>query len=205
MDPCLYPCWGMTVATRPETARRRKRLPIVTVTASLAGAALLGLLVYGISNQSPSRTLDEALARGQHPAAPDATYRLPSLSGGGQRTLASFHGKVVLLNFWASWCEPCQHEAGLLERAEHELSGHRATVLGVTYEDASTDSRGFVAKYGITYPNLRDASGSLASAFGTRQVPESFIINRSGRIVDINRGEIQGGFVKRALKVAEET
>lgn len=183
---------------------RAMKLPLPTALASVAGAALLGLLIYGISNQSPSRTLDEALAQGRHPTVPDATYRLPSLSGGGQQTLASYRGKVVLLNFWASWCEPCQHEAGLLERAEHELSSHDATVLGVTYEDASTDSRSFVAKYRITYPNLRDAGGDLASAFGTRQVPESFIIDREGKIVDISRGEIEGAFVKRALAVAEE-
>jgi len=77
------------------------------------------------------------------------------------------------------------------------------TVLGVTYQDASPDSEGFVRRYHLTYPVLRDTTGELAHSFGTRQVPESFIINRQGRIVAISRGEIEQGFVNQALELAE--
>jgi cytochrome c biogenesis protein CcmG/thiol:disulfide interchange protein DsbE len=179
---------------------RRRVLPIV---ASLAGASLVALLLYGVSTQAANRTLDELVARGQHPPAPDATRALPVLGSGAQSTLAAFKGKVVVLNFWASWCGPCQLEAPLLEHAEDSLEKHGATVLGVTYQDASPDSEGFVRRYHVTYPVLRDTTGEFAHSYGTRQVPESFIINRDGRIVAISRGEIEQGFVNQAVALAE--
>lgn len=181
------------------------KLPVPTVLISIAGAALIGLLVYGVTSQAPNRTLDEQVASGVHPPAPDAAHMLPRLGSSGKTSLKAFRGKVVLLNFWASWCVPCQHEAPLLAKAERQLSGHGATVLGVTFEDASTDSESFMRKYKLTYPSLRDSTGEFASAFGTRQVPESFLINRTGDIVAIARGEIGEPFVKRAVSLAESS
>lgn len=90
-----------------------------------------------------------------------------------------------------------------MERAAQQLSRHDATVLGVTYQDVASASLRYVRRYGITYPNLRNPSGALANAFGTRQVPESFLINREGQIVAISRGEIGAEFVKQALALAE--
>ena len=179
------------------------KLSLTTVVVSLVGAALIGLLAYGISSQAPNRTLDEALLRGEHPQAPAAHLSVPALSGNGHTTLAAYRGKVVLLNFWASWCVPCQAEAPLMERAERELAPHDATVLGVSWQDPAVDSLRFVKQYGLTYPNYHDPNGDLVSAFGTHQVPESFVINRQGEIEDISRGEIETAFVKRALAVAE--
>jgi cytochrome c biogenesis protein CcmG/thiol:disulfide interchange protein DsbE len=173
------------------------------ILASLAGACLIGLLIYGVSAQSASRTLDELAANGKHPVAPDAARSLPTLSAGGASSLASLKGRVVLLNFWASWCEPCQVEAPLLERAQSRLQRHGATVLGVTYEDASPDSQGFVRRYHLTYPNLRDNNGAFARAYGTDQLPESFIIDRSGDVVAVSRGEIGQPFIDRAFALAE--
>ncbi len=175
------------------------------ILASVGGVCLIGLLLYGVSAQSPNRTLDELLARGQHPLAPDATRALPVLGASGRSTLASLKGKVVVLNFWASWCEPCQIEAPMLEHAQGALERHDATVLGVTYQDASPDSESFVRRYHLTYPNVRDSTGEFARSFGTRQVPESFIINRHGRIVAIARGEIEQAFVNRALALADSS
>jgi cytochrome c biogenesis protein CcmG/thiol:disulfide interchange protein DsbE len=180
---------------------KRRALPIMV---SLAGACLIGLLIYGVSTQSASRTLDTQVYEGKHPRAPNAGRSLPVLSGSGATTatLASFRGKVVVLNFWASWCEPCQTEAPLLEHAQGQLERHGATVLGVTYQDNAPDSEGFVRRYHLTYPVLRDVTSEFASSYGTHQVPESFIINRQGRVVAISRGEIEQGFVNRALALA---
>lgn len=183
-------------------AVRRRALPIF---ASLAGACLIGLLIYGVSAQSPNRSIDEQVVRGVHPAAPDATRALPILGAGGKSSLAALKGKVVVLNFWASWCEPCQVEAPLLERAQSQLERHRATVLGVTYLDASPDSEGFVRRYHLTYPNLRDNSGTFAHSYGTNQLPESFIVDRRGRIVEVSRGEIEQRFLNRALALADSS
>jgi cytochrome c biogenesis protein CcmG, thiol:disulfide interchange protein DsbE len=184
-----------------ETVRGRL-LPIFV---SILGACLIGLLIYGISHQAASRTLDEAVHQGKHPLAPDAGHVLPGLSGTPTASLASFAGKVVVLNFWASWCEPCQEEAPLLERAQGQLEHHDATVLGVTYLDASPDSEGFVRKYHLTYPNLRDTDGDFAHSYGTDQLPESFVIDRHGQIVAISRGEIGQAFLNRAIALAERS
>lgn len=181
---------------------RRRALPIL---ASFAGACLVGLLIYGVSAQSASRTLDERVAQGQRPPAPDAGRSLPVLGAAGTRSLASLRGKVVVLNFWASWCEPCQVEAPLLERAQSQLERHRATVLGVTYLDASPDSQSFVRRFGLTYPNLRDNSGGFAHSYGTDQLPESFIIDRHGAVVALSRGEIGQTFITHAITLAESS
>ena len=192
----------MSGVALPLKAVSRRLLPIFV---SLLGVCLIGLLIYGISHQSASRTLDEALHHGQHPLAPDATRTLLGLSGTPTASLASFDGKVVVLNFWASWCEPCQEEAPLLERAQTQLQRHSATVLGVTYLDASPDSERFVRKYHLTYPNLRDTTGDFAHSYGTDQLPESFVIDRQGHIVAISRGEIDQAFLNRAIALAERS
>jgi cytochrome c biogenesis protein CcmG, thiol:disulfide interchange protein DsbE len=188
---------------------RRRAVPILV---SLAGACLIGLLVYGVSAQPANRTLDQALAEGRRPPAPDAGRRLPALdggeTGGGDATgvrnsLAGYRGEVVLLNFWASWCTPCQAEAPLLEKAQERLRRERGTVLGVTYLDVAGDSREFVRAQHVTYPNLRDTNGEFAHSYGTNQLPESFVIDRAGDIVAICRGEIDQAFMSHTVALAQ--
>ncbi len=171
---------------------------------------MIGLLIYGVSTRAASRTLDEAAAQGQYPLAPEARRSLPVLSSirkdaATHSSLIAYRGKVVVLNFWASWCEPCQIEAPLLEHAQSQLEAHDGTVLGVTYLDTSPDSLRFLREHHITYPNLRDTTGEFAHAYGTDQLPESFIVDRAGDIVPggISRGEIDQAFLNRAIKLAE--
>jgi cytochrome c biogenesis protein CcmG/thiol:disulfide interchange protein DsbE len=177
-------------------------LPILI---SLAGACLIGLLIYGVTSRSASRTLDDRVAEGERPLAPDAARALPILDGHGKSSLAALHGKVVVLNFWASWCEPCQVEAPLLERAQAQLARAGGTVLGVTYLDAKPDSQNFVRRFHLTYPNLRDNDGVFAHSYGTDQLPESFVIDRQGDITAISRGEIGQPFLNRAIALAKST
>ncbi len=196
---------GAARAPRPAlgfpAVPKRLYMPIVV---GLAGAALVGLLVYGVAVQAPTRTLDEAVARRTDPPAPSAGDQLPVLSGSGYRSLASYSGKVVVLNFWASWCEPCQQEAPRLERAQHELSRHGGTVLGVTFRDSSPDSLSFVKRYRLTYPNLDDTTGEFAHSYGTNALPESFVIDRHGHIVAISRQEASTAFLSRAVSLGGE-
>jgi cytochrome c biogenesis protein CcmG, thiol:disulfide interchange protein DsbE len=190
--PAVYPWWAV----------RRRLLPIF---ASFAGACLVGLLVYGVTAKSASRTLDDRIAHGEAPAAPELSRRLPLLGGSGSSSLAARKGQVVVLNFWASWCIPCQTEAPLLERAQAQLARHNSTVLGVTYLDAAPDSISFARQWHLTYPSLRDTGGSFARGYGTNQVPETFLIDRRGRVVAIQRGEIGQPFLDRAIALARAT
>ena len=179
---------------------RRVALPAAVV---LVGAALVGLLAYGLAAKSPSTTLDDAVAHGQRPVAPLGT--LTPLQGTGRTSLAAYRGQVVVLNFWASWCEPCKAEAPLLESTQRQLAQHGGTVLGVTDLDAAPDSRGFVAAHGLTYPELRDADGSFAHRYGTVQLPETFVIDRHGRVAAISRGEVGAAFLNRAVRLAQSS
>jgi cytochrome c biogenesis protein CcmG, thiol:disulfide interchange protein DsbE len=173
---------------------KRNAVPLVAV---LAVAALVGLLVYGVASKGEDRTLEDAIANGERPAAPDRS--LPLLDGGGERSLASFRGKPVILNFWASWCTPCKDEAPLLERAQSRLERGGGTVLGVTYRDASGDSRAFIREFRLTYPSVRDVDGELAKDYGTRALPETFVIDRQGRVAAIQRGVVEREWLDAAL------
>ncbi len=171
--------------------------------AAIVAVAAVALLVFGLGTQGASRALDNAVAAGRRPTAPDRS--LPMLGAPGSASLKSYRGRVVVLNFWASWCVPCASEAPLLERAQGQLTAaHAGTVLGVTFKDLIPDSMAFVAKEHLTYPSLRDGDGRLASTYGTDALPETFVIDRHSRVVAISRGQIlQQAFLTQAIARAQ--
>ena len=178
-------------------------MPTVVV---VLAAALVGLLVYGVVKGGNNTSLDDAVKSGKFPAAPGASLQRPLLHGGGSRSLADYRGQVVVLNFWASWCEPCKAEAKVLERAQQRLTkAHAGTVLGATYDDASGDSLGFERSEHLTYPSVRDTETKLAQEYGTNKLPETFVIDRQGRVIAISRGQISDRFLTRALDRATGT
>jgi cytochrome c biogenesis protein CcmG/thiol:disulfide interchange protein DsbE len=128
---------------------------------------------------------------------------LPVLDGSGRRSLADLRGKVVVLNFWASWCGPCESEAPVLERAQRKLAGSGGTVLGVTYKDDADASRDFVKKYKLSYPSLRDDRLDLAPKYGTTKLPETFVLDKAGHVVAMSRGEVSQDFLSHAIDQAQ--
>ena len=166
--------------------------------AALLAAALIALLIYGVTQSGSDTSLDSAVKQGDRPPAPDRT--LPALDGTGTLSLKDLRGKVVVLNFWASWCDPCRAEAPRLERVHRRLTrAGTGTVLGVTYQDVPSDSKAFIGEYGLSYPNARDIGTKLARQYGTRALPETFVLDRRGRIVAISRGEVTERFLTRSV------
>jgi cytochrome c biogenesis protein CcmG, thiol:disulfide interchange protein DsbE len=184
------------------TASRRR--PVVPIVVGVLAAALIGLLVYGVVRGGQDTTLDDAVKAGKRPSAPGQALKRPVLGAAGDRSLADYKGQVVVLNFWASWCEPCRSEAPILEKTQAKLTAaHSGTVLGATYNDAPDHSRAFEREFKVTYPSLRDVGTDLASKFGTRSLPETFVLDRQGRIVAIARGQVSQKFIDNALAEAQ--
>jgi thiol-disulfide isomerase/thioredoxin len=184
----------------------RKLGPVV---AALVAVALVALLVFGLVKQGTSRALDEAVAAGRYPAAPNTTRPLPVLDGLAASTasLQRWRGGVLIINFWASWCPSCNAEAPLLERAQRALEvGHAGTVVGVAYKDVRSFALSKIRSRGISYPNLRDDDGSFAAAFGTDQLPETFVLNAQLHVVAISRGPVaREAWFTHAIAKAERT
>jgi cytochrome c biogenesis protein CcmG/thiol:disulfide interchange protein DsbE len=183
-----------------------RRRSVVPAAVGLLAAALVALLVYGVVHGGDNTTLDDAVKSGKFPTAPGADLKRPLLHGGGETTLADYKGQVVVLNFWASWCEPCIAEAPILQRAQAKLTSSKTgTVLGATYEDTGDDSLGFERNHHITYPSVRDLGTDLAQKYGTNKLPETFVIDRRGHIVAISRGQLNEGFLTRAITKAQRS
>ena len=111
-------------------------------------------------------------------AAPDFTLRDIN---GQQVSLSSYKGKVVLLNFWATWCRPCVAEHGVLTAAATRYKG-QVRFLGVVYEDTEARIKAYLKRSGAAYPTLIDEAGKTAIAYGVYGVPETFFIGADGNI-----------------------
>lgn len=172
---------------------RRGKLVLQIAAVGVVGL-LLALLGWRVADRQAGQSLSTRVEAGDTPAAPDFT--LPSLDGSGDVTLSSFRGKVVVLNFWASWCLPCRDEAPLLESAWQRWRDEGVVVLGIDAQDFKADAKKFVAKYEQTYPNTHDGSGKTLGHYGITGFPETWFVDREGRLV----GErIQGPVTAEAL------
>jgi len=143
------------------------------IVALAAVAGLLALLVWRLTHQShPPRI-----------GAPEPAFSARLMDGTGSVSLASLRGKPVVLNFWASWCVPCKGEAKLLEQASRQYRAQGVVFLGVDYHDVTSDARTFLEHHGVTYPTVRDGSGMIGDRYGLTGVPETYFVNRQGRLV----------------------
>jgi cytochrome c biogenesis protein CcmG/thiol:disulfide interchange protein DsbE len=151
--------------------------------AALLGAvvAVLGLLAFATARTNRPASISVALARGLTPEAP--AFALPRLDTRGTLDLGSLRGRVVVLNFWASWCVPCREEAVALEATWRRYRDRGVVVLGVNVQDLVPEAERFLQQTRATFPVVRDRDNSVYRAYGLTGVPETFFIDRSGRII----------------------
>ena len=135
----------------------------------------------------------------------EATRPAPALPtevlSGHRVDLESLRGKPALINFWASWCGPCKQEAPELRRFAEQI-GHRATLVGVDWNDRPENARAFIAQSDWRYSVLRDSSGDVGNAYGLNGLPTTFVLDPSGDIVQKLQGPQTASSLSQALASA---
>ncbi len=107
---------------------------------------------------------------------------------GDQIDSQDLHGKIVVINFWASWCKPCEQEAVELEQAYQALTDDGVVFLGVNYVDTEKEALDYLDRFGVTYPNGPDLGTRISQSYRIRGVPETFIVSPTGVVTYFKKG-----------------
>lgn len=169
----------------------RRRL-ILLGTVIVAVAAVVAVLATGLG-RDPAATASPLVGR----AAPDFT-----LGGieGQPVTLSKLRGQVVVMNFWASWCTECHEEQDALDQTWQRYRDSGVVMLGVDFQDTSDGARDYMHQSGLTYPVVEDKESKTALAYGIRGIPETFLIDRTGQIVDRIIGRVDADRLARGIE-----
>ena len=178
------------------------RARLVAQGVAIGLVALLFILLAWSLLRDEGGDLSKQANRGERPAAPDFT--LERLDQDGELRLASLRGKVVVLNTWASWCGPCKEEAPFLEQVWRSNRERGVVVLGLDAKDFRADARRFADRYGLTFPLVYDGPGDVIDSYGVTGFPETFVIDREGRVVRAFVGAVNGEEDRAELRTAIE-
>lgn len=159
------------------------------------GLAVVALVIAGV-------IVAEIVTAGGGTASRPAPELPDQVLSGPRVDLASLHGKPALVNFWASWCDPCKEEAPELKRFSESL-GDRATLVGVDWNDSADSAREFIKTSGWRYPILRDPSQEVGTQYGLNGLPTTFVLDRGGNIVRTLQGPQTVATLNDALSAAE--
>ena len=175
-EPCLPACGSANVSLRRADGLiivrldkgLKRNINTVLVLAFIAG--LLFLFAR------PDYRQGEPSLRGT------AEKDFPLVLGGKPARLSDWRGKVVLLNFWATWCPPCVDEAPSLNALQRRIAPLGGTVLGVSVDDDDQAYQEFVKRYELAFPTYRDTSKQIPLMYGTTMYPDTYVIDRSGKL-----------------------
>ncbi len=162
---------GVSPERRPEARAKQWLVPLVAT----AVAALLALLYYGLTTDR----LPTGVAPRPDAVAPD--FQLSTFDGQTVH-LADLRGKPVVLNFWASWCEPCRDEQPAVNTLWQRYQSRGVVFVGINIQDTPHDALGFIRQYGVAYPVVSDPKGAVYIDYGVVGVPETYLVTREGKI-----------------------
>jgi cytochrome c-type biogenesis protein CcmF len=157
----------------------RKALATVPLIATLLALAAAGLTMWGIGQTATQTQIGRP--------APDFTL---DLLDGTTLTLSELRGQIAVVNFWATWCEPCEDELPDLQAIWEEYQERGVTVVGVAYADDPGQVQEMAAEFGVTYLVGLDAGRNVSAAYGVGAIPETFVIDADGRIARVHVGQV---------------
>jgi cytochrome c biogenesis protein CcmG/thiol:disulfide interchange protein DsbE len=163
----------LTNVASPTPWRDRRWLFLAV---AVVAVALLGLLFWGM-RRGPSSELGSAVPMNR----PAPQFTVTTIDG-KQLTLADLRGKTVVLNVWASWCEPCRDEAGELNHSYATYKDRDVVFVGIAWNDNDGEVRKFVSQYKVPYAIALDPEGKIAIDLGITGVPETFVIDPQGQL-----------------------
>jgi cytochrome c biogenesis protein CcmG, thiol:disulfide interchange protein DsbE len=193
--------------------RARPLLRLAQLGALALVAGLLGLLVWRVVERERGPNLVKEIRVGKTPRAPAFDLSVlwphsetwpPSLRAAladEKVSPAELKGRPVVINFWASWCIPCRHEAPHLVASARTHAG-RVAFLGIDVEDLRSDARRFLRRYRVNYVSVRDGSGSTYDDYGLTGVPETYWLDRRGRIVAHYAGQVSRQQLEQGVALA---
>jgi cytochrome c biogenesis protein CcmG/thiol:disulfide interchange protein DsbE len=183
-------------AGKRRALHRQRLIPVVV--GALVTVALVVLLV-GRFAQATQQVA--SLPPAGTKAAPDFTMARWDVAGAPAIHLAGLRGRVVVVNFWAPWCEPCQTEAPVLRAAAGRFTPAGVAFVGVAFQTTQRDALAFVQKYDIPYPT-GPAPDDLAVAYGVTGLPYTFVITPDGALAYTFAGAVQSDRLERAIQAA---
>jgi len=127
-------------------------------------------------------------ARAAEPGQPAPAFSAHSLDGDATLSLGAYRGKVVYLDFWASWCGPCQTAMPLLESLRNEFPADQFQILAVNVDQDGDKAKSFLARHKVGYPSVTDPEGRLPSTYGLKTMPTSYIIDKNGVVRFVHAG-----------------
>ena len=122
------------------------------------------------------------------PGQPAPHCTLAPLGGGSGKDLQHYKGKVVYVDFWASWCGPCAQSFPFMNALHSDLRAKGLEVVGINLDENVEDAKAFLARIPAKFPIVADASGQCPQAFGVKAMPSSYLIDREGKIRYIHLG-----------------
>ncbi len=197
------PDWLAQIAGKSEEARPQQvqqRVSMFTVVAGLITIGLLIVIGYALWQRSQATPTE-----GPAPDFAVTMFEFDQMAMSGESvTLAGLRGQAVVVNFWASYCVPCQKEAPMLERVWNDYRDRGVIFLGINTEDPLKEALDYLVEYGVTYPNAPDRGGHMEDAYRITGIPETFVISTQGEIVqhflsEPNERDLRDA-IERALK-----